>query len=74
MFTPLHASCASGQITVVQLLLELGVEVDAVTCHGNTSLHVACFNGQDLVVKELIDHGASINLVNNIGQVDCLSI
>jgi len=69
MYTPLHAACASGQISVVRLLLDYNVEVDAVSCHGNTSLHIACLNGQDMVASELIAHGASVNAANNKGQV-----
>ena len=69
MYTPLHAAAASGQISVVKLLLELGVEMDAVNAYGNTSLHVACLNGQDIVVSELISFGASLNALNHKGQV-----
>lgn len=69
MYTPLHASVTSGQVSVVKLLLELGVEVDAVNCYGNTALHVACLNSQDTVVNELLMFGASINAVNNKGLV-----
>jgi serine/threonine-protein phosphatase 6 regulatory ankyrin repeat subunit B len=54
MYTPLHAASASGQVSVVKLLLELGVEFDAVNIHGNTALHIACLNGQDVVVSELL--------------------
>ncbi len=73
MFTPLHAAAASGQITVVRQLIELGGEVDAVNNQGNTSLHVACLNGQDVVVSELISHGASINVANQKGLVRVFS-
>ncbi len=69
MYTPLHAASASGQISVVKLLLELGVEVDAVNVYGNTSLHIACLNGQDIVVSELISFGASLNSLNHKRQV-----
>jgi len=69
MFTPLHSASASGQINVVRLLLDYGVEVDAVSCHGNTSLHIACLNGQDMVASELIAHGAAIDTANNRGYV-----
>ena len=69
MYTPLHAACASGQLSVVRLLLDYGVEVDAVSAQGNTSLHVACLNGQDMVASELISHGASIDSRNHKGQV-----
>ena len=60
---------SSGQVSVVKLLLELGVEVDAVNVHGNTALHIACLNGQDVVVTELIGYGASINSINHRGMV-----
>lgn len=69
MFTPLHAASAGGQITVVKMLLELGVDVDAVNAFGNTSLHVACLNSNDIVVSELIGHGAVVNALNHRGQV-----
>lgn len=69
MYTPLHASSASGQVSVVKLLLELGVEVDAVNILGNTALHVSCLNGQDVVVSELLSYGASINALNHRGMV-----
>lgn len=69
MYTPLHAAAASGQISVVRLLLEYGVEVDAVNIHGNTPLHIACLNGQDVVVSKLLEYSASPNSVNNKGMV-----
>ena len=53
----------------MRMLLELGVDVDAVNAFGNTSLHVACLNGQNLVVSELIGHGAVVNALNHRGQV-----
>lgn len=69
MYTPLHAASSSGQVSVVKLLLELGVDVDAVNIHGNTALHIACLNGQDVVVSELLSYGAGINSINNRGMV-----
>ena len=69
MYTPLHAAAASGQISVVKLLLELGVEVDAVNTFGNTALHVACLNGQDIVVSKLLEFHAAVNAVNHKGMV-----
>ena len=59
-------------MSVAKLLLELGVEVDAVNCYGNTALHVACHNGQDVVVQELLGYGAQIDAVNNLGLVSVL--
>ena len=69
MYTPLHAACASGQISVVKMLLDMEVEVNAVNAYGNTSLHIACLNGQDVVVGELLAFNASIDVVNHAGQV-----
>ena len=69
IFTPLHAAAASGQISVVRLLLELGAEVDGLNVHDNTSLHVACLNGQDIVASELISYKSSLNALNRKGQV-----
>ena len=69
MYTPLHAAAASGQVNVVKLLLELGVDYNAVNMYGNTSLHVACLNGEDIVVGELITYGATLTALNHKGQV-----
>ena len=69
MFSPLHTAAASGQISVVRLLLELGVEVDAVNVHGNSALHIACLNGQDVVVSKLLEYQATVNSINNKGMV-----
>ena len=69
MYTPLHVASVNGQISVVKLLLELGVEVDAVNNHGNTSLHLACLNGQDVVVGELLRFDSSVNSANHYGLV-----
>ena len=69
MFSPLHTAAASGQISVVRLLLELGVEVDAVNVHGNSALHIACLNGQDVVVSKLLEYEATVNSINNKGMV-----
>ena len=74
MYTPLHAACSSGQLSVVRLLLDYSVEVDAVSAQGNTSLHIACLNGQDMVASELISHGASINARNHKGQVNFFNL
>ena len=74
MYTPLHAAAASGQISVVKLLLELGVEVDAVNIYGNTALHVACLNGQDIVVSKLLEFHAAINAVNHKGMVSVIGL
>lgn len=70
MYTPLHSAAASGQISVVSLLLDLGVEVDAVNMFGNTPLHIACLNGQDVVVNKLLEYSAAVNSVNNKGMVN----
>ena len=69
MWTPLHTAAASGQTSVVKLLLELEVEVDAVNAEGNTSLHIACLNGQDVVVRELLAYDAQRDALNHRGLV-----
>lgn len=73
MYTPLHAAASSGQISVVRLLLEYSVEVDAVNTYGNTPLHIACLNGQDVVVSKLLEYSANPNSVNNKGMVRIVS-
>jgi ankyrin repeat protein len=74
LYTPLHAAAASGSVTVAQILVESGAEVDARNSYGNTPLHVACLNGHSNLCSELTYCGADINALNYRGQVSDKSL
>ncbi|XP_063404436.1 ankyrin repeat domain-containing protein 50-like [Mytilus trossulus] len=59
--TALHATCYNGHIEVGLLLIETGIDVNAVNNKGQTPLLVACANGFFNIAKLLIDHNANIN-------------
>ncbi|KAJ7076765.1 ankyrin repeat-containing domain protein [Mycena belliarum] len=55
--------CASenGRISVVQLLLDHGADVNAKRGRNETVLHATCCKGHKRVAQLLIDHGADLN-------------
>ena len=53
----LHHACHSGQIDLVQLLLEHGAEMDAQTINGGTPLMRAIESSRESVVEFLISKG-----------------
>ncbi|HUQ20465.1 MAG TPA: ankyrin repeat domain-containing protein [Gemmatimonadaceae bacterium] len=68
---------ANGNVEGIELLLDLGVQVDAKFQEGNgyfaiapnsTALHVASWRAQHSAVKLLIDRGANVNARDGRGQ------
>jgi len=53
----LHHACHSGQVDLVQLLLENGAEIDAQTISGGTPLMRAVESSREAVVELLISKG-----------------
>lgn len=60
----LHA----GHTECVEVLLEAGCAVDAVTTSGSTALHSAASNGHALVVQRLITAGADVDVQVSSGS------
>ena len=63
--TPLGLAASEGSVNVARLLLESGVEVDAMSKDGATPLEEASIRGITPIVLLLLDHGAKVNHVNN---------
>ncbi|KAF8217377.1 ankyrin repeat-containing domain protein [Mycena galopus ATCC 62051] len=61
---PLHDVSAQGRTDVVQLLVESGADVNAISNNDRTALHQASINGHINVVKYLVKRGANINAID----------
>lgn len=59
--TPLHFYVTNGDLSKVCLLLEQGVDVNAIDKNGATPLHWASYNNHVDIIKILVDKGANIN-------------
>lgn len=65
----LYDACFDGQMDVIDSLLELGVDVNALV-EKELSLHIACMNTNPWaidVVTKLITHGADVDLDDKFG-------
>jgi hypothetical protein len=58
--TPLHVAAAEGAFSVVQWLVEEGVDVNCLDRHQKTPLEEGARNDHSLVVKILLEKGAKI--------------
>ena len=65
---PLHSAAASGDVTVVKLLLGAGADPNAVQRLGFTPLHAAAQNGSREMVEALLAAGASPARANDEGE------
>lgn len=57
--TPLILAAENGQAEVVKLLIDMGVDKEAMDSDDNTALYVAAKNGHENVVKLLLELGAN---------------
>ncbi|XP_053698549.1 uncharacterized protein LOC128745500 [Sabethes cyaneus] len=66
--TLLYQAVRTGNVEVIDLLLELGANVNlGVPMNGETPLHLAVYNKNIKMVRHLIEHGADLNLTNCVG-------
>lgn len=65
---PLHSGVASGDVGVVEALLQTGVDVDARQAGGFTPLMGAAIQGASTVVERLLAAGARRRLEDDDGQ------
>lgn len=63
--TPLHYACISGSKEVMDLLLDMGCNINAKDKEGNTCLHFGVNSGNERVVKKLLIRGADKTIRNN---------
>eukprot|EP00919_Chromeraceae_sp_WS-2016_P024341 GHVR01057574.1.p1 GENE.GHVR01057574.1~~GHVR01057574.1.p1 ORF type:complete len:209 (+),score=43.86 GHVR01057574.1:165-791(+) len=55
-------ACNDGRVDLVEILLELGVDINSIDGDTHTPLYRACVSGHINVVKFLLDRGANIEL------------
>ena len=67
--TILHkAVCSKDNIYLIQLLLSMNAEIDAVDKNGETPLHIVVKNGSLEMIELLLDAGANPNIQNKNGE------
>lgn len=64
---PLHTAITCDDFATIQLLVEKGANVKAVTVDGKSSLHFAIEKQNLAVIRYLVEKGASLTAVNNDG-------
>ena len=64
--TPLHCAATNGHLSTVELLFELGAEIECVAV-GSTPLHLAAINGKAAVCESLLELGADLNAIAGDG-------
>jgi ankyrin repeat protein len=67
--TPLHYACFYGSKEVMDLLLDLGVNINAKDQDGNTCLHFAVKSKNVRVIKKLLVRGGDKKITNNEGKL-----
>jgi len=70
-FTPLMRAAKLGRLDIVDELLGLGVELNALNADGCNALWLACYNGSHEVIERLIAAGVEIDRQNGNGAT-CL--
>jgi ankyrin repeat protein len=65
---PLLVACEHNQLPCVQLLLELGADIEIKDSKGKTALICASKNGYLDIVIELINNGANVDAKDNDGK------
>jgi ankyrin repeat protein len=66
-WTPLHYASSTGQVPVIEYLLDHSAYLDAESPNGTTPLMMAAMYGSPEAVKVLIQAGADLNLKNQLG-------
>ena len=66
--TPLHCACIKGSKNAVDLLLDLGANINALDNEGNNCLHYAVNSNNPNLLKKLLIRGADKTIKNQKGE------
>lgn len=66
---PIHYVANTGNVEILELLLEAGAEIDAGDSDNSTALGAAAMSGNDEIVALLIERGADVNIRDR--KADC---
>ena len=66
-WTGLHEACVSGNVEMVNTLIEFGADVNSLGFQNNTPLHEATLNNQLECIRILFENGASTKMRNTFG-------
>ncbi|KAE8123785.1 hypothetical protein FH972_018714 [Carpinus fangiana] len=64
----LHLACQTGDIGMVELLLQYGADINASDSRGRTPLHYCIINGRSAIVKMLLTRGADPRAIDREGN------
>ena len=67
--TPLHYACQNGNKKIVDLLIDLGANINSIDRKGNSCLHYAVYSGNESLVKKLVMYGINKNIKNIEGDL-----
>jgi ankyrin repeat protein len=75
--TALHAAAGCGDISIVQLLLENGSDINSRTKNGSTALHLALQHGDIETAKPMTENGIDIaprtKILHHFDHNPCIS-
>ncbi|MEM7572893.1 MAG: ankyrin repeat domain-containing protein [Bacteroidota bacterium] len=63
----LHAAAEEGQYPIIILLLERGININAIDSEGRTALSYAAEENKNRIIRLLLDRGADPSIVDNQG-------
>jgi ankyrin repeat protein len=63
----LHGAASRGDVNTLNLMLQLGHDVNAVDEQGDRALEIACRKGNARIVHVLLGHGADVHAVTSAG-------
>lgn len=63
-----HLAVQKGHLSIIRLLLETDVDINARNAAGFTALHMAIMEGKHLVAQYLLEHGASSDILTSNGR------
>ncbi|KAM7215654.1 Ankyrin repeat-containing domain protein [Rhypophila decipiens] len=63
----IHTCCEVGHISLVEELVESGLDIEKRDSAGNTPLHIAANAGHEEIMAYLLEKGCNVDAVNNAG-------